>query len=72
MALRYRHKKSTLGVTPCQALGPLGEAVPDPQREQRVHVAPEVVGDGAAARLGQVEGRHGQHEAVQVALLSRA
>ena len=46
--------------------------MPDPEREQSVDVALEVLGDGLSARFGQVDGRHGQNEAKQVIALVRA
>ena len=48
-----------------------GEAVADPEAEQRVGVRAEVGGDVGARGLGEVDGGHGQEEAKEVvAILS--
>ena len=46
--------------------------MPDPERQQGVDVALEVLRDGLAARFGQVDGRHGEDEAEKVIALVRA
>ena len=59
-------------VLPCHEVGPFREAVFEPKGEECVDVTLKVSWHRPAARFRKVDGRHGQHEAVQVVALGWA
>jgi len=57
-------------VLPGHEIHPFREAVFEPKGEEGVDMTLEISGHRSATRFGKVDGRHGQHEAVQVIALA--
>jgi len=56
-------------VLPGHKIGPFGEAVLEPEREKGIDMTLKIPWNGSATRFGQIDGSHGQHEAVKMVFL---